>query len=151
MRFPARAQHTKLPVLRLFSRDGAPVVIEPATLSGKVVLIDFFASWCTACEEEHRTLLELAHTSNAPVMLGIAWNDTISRADDWLAQHRDPYTRVLFDRDGKAAIALGLRGLPESFLVDKHGVVRYHLTGPLTPEVYARIVGPLLITLQGEP
>ncbi len=137
----------KLPVLHVANRDGKPQRIDT---QGKVTLINFFASWCTPCVADHAEIRALASSFPALNLEGIAWNDTVSRVDEWLVQHRNPFGRVGFDTKGKAAIALGVRGMPESFLVDRHGMIRYHLPGPLTETVRSQTLEPLIQQLMEE-
>lgn len=148
MKLEGSMMREKLPTLTLHARDGTS---QKLALNGRVTVINFFASWCTACVGDHAELLKLSRAYPQLVLEGIAWNDTTSRTDEWLAQHRNPYTHVWFDTKGKAAVALGLRGLPESYVVDKHGVIRYHLPGPMTPQLRNDIMEPLIGALMEEP
>lgn len=140
--------HEPLPELMLATRDGK---LQKLDTNGTVTLINFFASWCTACVEDHAELLQLTRNYPQLAVEGIAWNDTVSSAEEWLTRRRNPFTRVWFDTRGRATIALGLRGLPESFIVDRHGILRYHLPGPLTAELRREVVEPLIRALMEEP
>lgn len=142
--------HQKLPILSLHDPKGKRTHLDAKTIAGRVTILNFFASWCTSCAEEHHTLFDIERDDPNAVIVGIAWNDSAWRIDDWLTQHRNPYAALYFDREGKAAIALGMRGLPESFIVDKHGMLRYHLPGPITPDLYASTISPLLARLEAE-
>jgi cytochrome c biogenesis protein CcmG/thiol:disulfide interchange protein DsbE len=144
------AMDKPLPALALQSRQGKALTLDTKALGGKVTVVNFFASWCTACAIDHHEMLDLARTHPDAAFLGVAWNDTPERIDDWLMQHGNPFTRIYFDKDGRSAIALGLRGLPESYVIDGKGNIRYHLAGPLTPSLRADTIGPLLERLEKE-
>ena len=97
--------------------------------SGKPVLLNFFASWCMPCAEEHPALMALA-AAGVPIW-AIAYKDTMDAASQFIARHGNPYQRIARDQPGRTAIDFGLSGVPESFLVDGNGVVRWHWAGPL--------------------
>lgn len=109
---------------------------DPVSLQNAVkgpVLINVFGSWCVACVVEHPLLVDLAKRG-VPV-LGVAWRDKPEKTQAFLNQRGNPYSQVLMDPDGLAAIGLGITAAPESFLVDSHGKIIFKQTGPLTPEV----------------
>lgn len=113
-----------------------PVLFTPQP--GKVTLLNFFASWCVPCLAEHPELKKLAADRNL-IIEGVAWNDTADNMHAWLKKHGNPYHRVWMDPQGDAAITLGLRGVPESFLIDGDGRVRLHIQGALTPDARAQL------------
>ena len=96
---------------------------------GKPVLLNFFASWCVPCVQEHPALLALAK-AGMPIW-AIAYKDSQDKAAQFIERHGDPYQRIARDSPGRVAIDFGLSGVPESFLVDGSGVVRWHWAGPL--------------------
>ncbi|WP_374338735.1 DsbE family thiol:disulfide interchange protein [Methyloversatilis sp.] len=105
----------------------------PADMKGRVWLVNVWASWCVSCRQEHPLLVELAKTGVVP-MVGLHYKDEREAGLKWLAQHGNPYLLSAYDRDGRVAIDFGVYGTPETFIVDKTGVIRYKHTGPLTPE-----------------
>ncbi|MBN8543430.1 MAG: redoxin family protein [Alphaproteobacteria bacterium] len=102
----------------------------PFVLGDGTHLINFFASWCLPCVAEHAELIALKKQFPSVTFHGIAWNDSAENIDAMLEKHGKPYDHVWADTNGKAAIALGLRGVPETFIV-RNGRVIYHLSGAL--------------------
>lgn len=118
-----------------------------ADLKGRVSLVNVWGSWCVACLAEHDMLMNIKSENLAPVH-GIDWRDTPERGLAWLAQHGDPYENVGLDPRSVAAIALGVTGAPETFVVDQAGVIRYKHIGPITPEDWRNKFKPLIASLQ---
>jgi cytochrome c biogenesis protein CcmG/thiol:disulfide interchange protein DsbE len=110
--------------------------------SGKPVLVNFFASWCTPCLAEHPLLTRLKEREGATV-IGIAWKDKPEATRAWLAKLGNPFARIGFDQDGKLALDWGLSGVPETYLIDSRGIVRLHFRGPLTERDLSAVL-PLL-------
>ena len=116
-------------------------------LRGKVWLLNVWASWCVSCREEHPLLLQLAKANLLP-LYGLDYKDKNDQALAWLAQNGDPYTASIVDADGRVGIDYGVYGVPETFLIDKAGVVRYKQIGPLTAEALKEKILPLVRELQ---
>lgn len=113
--------------------------------AGRPVLVNFFASWCVPCVIEHPELMALSK-QGLPIW-GVAYKDTEAAAAGFIARHGDPYARVAQDRPGQVAIDWGVYGVPESYLIDASGVVRWRMAGPITPDVAETQLLPLLKTL----
>ncbi len=105
--------------------------ILPADLKGQVVLVNFFASWCAPCRAEHPVLLRLAREEGT-ALLGIAYKNKPEEARAFLLELGNPYARVGMDENGRAGIEFGLYGVPETFVIDKNGIIRFREAGPLT-------------------
>lgn len=131
-----------LPVLE---PGGQPLT--PQDLRGKVWLLNVWASWCTACRAEHGVLTDFAKSSPVPIY-GLNYKDNVSAARDWLRQMGDPYATSLVDADGKVGIDYGVYGVPETFVIDQAGVVRYRHVGPVTADVLEHKIRPLLQQLE---
>ena len=116
--------------------------LSTADLRGKVWLLNVWASWCVSCRVEHPLLVSLAKT-NALAVYGLDYKDDPAEARAWLAQNGNPYVASIVDRDGRVGIDYGVYGVPESFLVDKAGVIRYKQIGPLTEEALSKTILPL--------
>ena len=116
-------------------------------MRGQVWLLNAWASWCAACQDEHPLLLQLARSKVVPIY-GLDYKDERAAALAWLGELGDPYTLSLSDTDGRVAIDYGIYGVPETFVIDRSGVVRYKHTGPLTAEVLQKKILPLVKELQ---
>ncbi len=129
-----------------------PTVADPArkvsrdSLLGRVYLLNVWASWCVACREEHPFLVELAGRKAVPI-IGLNYKDKRPDALQWLSGMGDPYETSISDADGRVGINLGVYGVPETFVVDKQGIIRYKQIGPLTPEAWELKVAPLIKSL----
>ena len=126
-----------------------PRMGEPATtikredLLGKVWLLNVWASWCAPCREEHPLVIDLVKRTGAQVY-GLNYKDQPAAAANWLRQLGDPFVATLVDADGKAGIDWGVYGVPETFVIDKQGVIRHKHIGPLTEDAIRTKIEPLL-------
>ena len=112
-------------------------------LRGKVWILNVWASWCVACRIEHPLLVEFSKTAAVP-LYGLNYKDKRDDALRWLANFGNPYTRSLSDTEGLVGIDFGVYGVPETFVIDKEGVIRFKQIGPVTPEVLRDDILPLL-------
>ncbi|MBC7521381.1 MAG: DsbE family thiol:disulfide interchange protein [Sandarakinorhabdus sp.] len=119
-----------------------------AALKGEPALLNVFASWCAACPQEHPVLTRI--TSEGFPVYGIAWKDKPADSRDWLARFGNPYKAVAADEAGRTAIDLGVTGVPETFIVDKSGRVRFKQIGPISPETWEATIRPLMQKLRAE-
>jgi cytochrome c biogenesis protein CcmG/thiol:disulfide interchange protein DsbE len=110
---------------------------------GKVWLLNVWASWCVSCREEHPVLLNLAKSGLVPIY-GLDYKDNRDDGLPWLRRMGDPYQLSAFDRDGRIGIDYGVYGVPETYLIDKRGVIRYKRIGALTPEIVKEKLIPLV-------
>jgi cytochrome c biogenesis protein CcmG/thiol:disulfide interchange protein DsbE len=120
----------------------------PSDMRGQVWLLNVWASWCVSCRQEHPVLLELARHNIAPI-IGLDYKDGREPAKAWLSEHGDPYRLSIWDRDGKIGIDYGVYGVPETFVIDKAGIVRMKHIGPLTQTVVSEKIIPLVKELNG--
>ena len=119
----------------------------PQDMKGQVWLLNVWASWCVACRQEHPLLVELAKRKAVPI-IGLNYKDKPDAATGWLAQFGDPYNLSVKDRDGRVGIDYGVYGVPETFLIDKAGVIRFKQIGPITEEVWTKKMQPLIEELR---
>ncbi len=112
-------------------------------LRGQVWILNVWASWCVACRVEHPLLVEFAKTTTVPIY-GLNYKDKRDDAQRWLANFGDPYKQSLSDTEGLVGIDFGVYGVPETFVIDKVGVIRLKHIGPVTPEVLAGTILPLI-------
>ncbi|POF32649.1 DsbE family thiol:disulfide interchange protein [Roseibium marinum] len=129
-------------------KDDMPVPgISRADLLGKVSVVNIFASWCVPCRQEHPLLEELA-TVEGIQLLGINYKDKPENARRFLGSLGNPYTRIGADDSGRTAIEWGVYGVPETFIVDASGMIRYKFIGPLSPQSYRTVFLPELRKIQ---
>jgi len=117
-------------------------------LPGQPALLNVFASTCGPCLIEHPLLMRLK--AEGVLVAGIDWKEEPAAGAAWLAQHGDPYVLAGNDANGRAGIDLGVSGTPETFVLDRHGRVRYRQVGAITAEVWNETIGPLLEKLKAE-
>jgi len=123
--------------------DDAAQTIRLEDMRGKVWLLNVWASWCVACREEHPLLVEYSKKHSVPIY-GLNYKDQRADANAWLARFGNPYDASLFDNEGRVGIDFGVYGVPETFVIDKAGVIRMKRIGPLTPDVIANEIEPML-------
>lgn len=116
-------------------------------LRGKVTLVNMFASWCVPCRVEHPLLLRLAREKKAEVV-GIAWKDKREDAKAFLDELGNPYARVGYDGTGRTGIDWGVYGVPETYVVDREGRIRYKVVGPIMPQELDERILPLIEQLK---
>ncbi len=134
------APHFELPQLHRIDAK-----FSQADMRGKVWLLNVWASWCTSCRDEHPVLVQLAKSGVAPIV-GLNYKDKREDGIAWLARFGDPYLVSAFDEQGRVGIDYGVYGVPETYVIDKRGVIRYKRIGIVTPE----IVGSKILPLVGE-
>jgi len=118
-----------------------------ADMKGQVWLLNVWASWCVSCREEHPLLVELAKAKLVPIV-GLNYKDEPAAGIKWLAQFGDPYDLSIVDRDGRVGIDFGVYGVPETFVIDKQGTIRFKQIGPVTVEALEKKIIPLVRELQ---
>jgi len=112
-------------------------------MRGKVWLLNAWASWCVSCREEHPLLLEFSKSSPAPIY-GLDYKDSREDALSWLNEFGNPYVLSAFDADGRVGIDFGVYGVPETYVIDRNGVIRFKQIGPITREVWEQTILPLV-------
>jgi cytochrome c biogenesis protein CcmG/thiol:disulfide interchange protein DsbE len=147
-RLPSTLIGKPLPAFNLPPVRANDVGLKTADLAGQPALLNVFASWCVSCRVEHPVLLQLK-AEGVPVQ-GLDWKDEAADGARYLTQNGDPYALVGNDRTGRAGIDLGVAGVPETFVVDRKGRVRYKHIGPIEPEDWARTIKPLMDRLRAE-
>lgn len=138
----------------------------PKDMKGKVWLLNVWASWCVSCRQEHPILVEIAK-NKAITLVGLNYKEVrgdgafdmdkisaeneralaVERADTWLKRHGDPYALSVLDLDGRVGIDYGVYGVPETYVIDKQGVIRFKHIGPVTPDVFSGKILPLVAEL----
>ena len=129
-----QAPQTALPALEGLTRDGAAVPgLDPAAFKGKVSVVNVWASWCVPCHDEAPLLIKLGQDKRLQ-LVGINYKDTPDNARRFLGRYGNPFGIVGIDGNGRAAIELGVYGVPETFIVGREGTIVYKMVGPVTPE-----------------
>ena len=138
----------------------------PKDMKGKVWLLNVWASWCVSCRQEHPILVEIAK-NKVITLVGLNYKEVrgdgafdmdkisaeneralaVERADTWLKRHGDPYALSVLDLDGRVGIDYGVYGVPETYVIDKQGVIRFKHIGPVTPDVFSGKILPLVAEL----
>jgi cytochrome c biogenesis protein CcmG, thiol:disulfide interchange protein DsbE len=138
----------------------------PKDMQGKVWLLNVWSSWCVSCRAEHPVLVEFSKKVDVP-LIGLNYKEVrgdgdfdmskmpaaeekilaYQRANAWLGKHGNPYTLTVMDLDGRVGIDYGVYGVPETYIIDKAGVIRMKHTGPISPEVLDKKIMPLLAEL----
>jgi len=118
----------------------------PASMKGQVWIFNVWASWCVACREEHPVLVELAKSKAAP-LIGLDYKDKREDALIMLARQGNPYLLSAFDADGRVGIDYGVYGVPETYVIDKAGMIRFKHIGPITMDILNQKIYPLISEL----
>jgi cytochrome c biogenesis protein CcmG/thiol:disulfide interchange protein DsbE len=129
--------------LKTLETGKGPAQFAPSDLRGQVWVLNVWATWCGPCRLEHPALLDFARQNSVPIV-GLDYKDSAGDARQWLARLGNPYRVVAVDSDGRVGIDYGVYGVPETFVVDRRGVIVHKHIGPLTPEVLANEIAPLV-------
>ena len=121
----------------------------PQEMKGKVWLLNVWASWCVSCREEHPLLVALSEQKIVPIY-GLDYKDKREDAETVLRNGGNPYALVAFDADGRVGIDYGVYGVPETYVIDKNGIIRYKQIGPITPQNLRETLLPLVAKLEKE-
>jgi len=151
------------PAFRLPTLEGGQT-FGPEDLRGKVWLLNVWATWCVACREEHPVLVAFAQKNSVPIV-GLSYKEiqpqdeaakfepsrklqvARERSVVWLQRHGNPYVTSVMDLDGRVGIQYGVYGVPETYVIDQQGVIRYKRVGVVTPDLLANKIGPLVAEL----
>ncbi len=130
------------PEFRLSQLHDPSKTFAPSDMRGKVWLLNVWASWCFSCREEHPLLLEIQRSGSVPIY-GLNTKNVRDEALAWLKDLGDPYVLSAADLDGRVSIDYGVYGAPETFLIDREGIIRFKHIGPITPEIWNKEILPL--------
>ncbi len=136
------------PVFKLQQLHESEKILESKDNLGKVWLLNVWASWCASCRDEHPLLVQLAKADVVPIY-GLNYKDKRDLAIQWLDQLGDPYTKSVMDTEGRVGREEGGEGVPETYVIDKSGVIQYKQIGPVTVDVLEKTILPLVKELQG--
>ncbi len=137
------------PALSLPALDNPERIVTTEEFLGKPWMLNVWATWCVSCRAEHRLLVEMAKHTDIPIV-GLDYKDDADDAKQWLRQLGDPYAVTAFDEKGRIAIDWGVYGTPETYLIDKEGIIRFKQIGPIDAKVMQEKILPLVKQLQEE-
>ncbi len=140
----------QLPEFSLEQVKNMDKTLSSIDLLGQVSLLNVWASWCLACRSEHPLFMELAHSGLVDIY-GLNYKDQREDALRWLDLYGDPYITSGHDDTGKIGIEYGVYGVPETFVIDKKGIIRYKHVGPVTDEILEKKILPLIERLKATP
>jgi cytochrome c biogenesis protein CcmG, thiol:disulfide interchange protein DsbE len=140
---PSPLVNKPAPAFVLPRLENPAVQVAAEQLKGQVWVLNVFASWCVPCLAEHPHVTQLAREPGIQ-LVGLSYKDKPEDARAWLARHGNPYKTIVVDRDGRTGIDYGVYGVPESFVIDKQGVIRFKQIGPITPEALRDKIIPLV-------
>lgn len=144
---PSALLNKPAPAFNLPTLAAANKRVGSEVLKGHVTLVNVWASWCVSCREENDLVTEISQRTGVPV-LGINYKDQRSAAKRWLARFGDPFAVVAFDHSGQVGIDWGVAAVPETFVVDRNGIIRYKVVGPITRHEMKNALIPKLKQLQ---
>ena len=135
------------PAFKLTQLHDEKVAFTPEDMKGKVWLLNVWASWCVSCRVEHPLLVDMSRRKVVPIV-GLNYKDKRDDGIQWLARFGDPYVLSAHDFEGRVGIDYGVYGVPETFVIDKQGVIRYKQIGPVTAEALEKKILPLIRKLE---
>jgi len=149
-RIPSPLLQHAAPEFSIQSLQDPSVMVGSKNYENQIALVNIWATWCPGCRQEHGFLLELAQEGSIPIF-GLNWRDNRADALRWLQTLGNPYIATALDVDGRVGIDWGAYGAPETFLVDKNGVVIYKHIAPLDREIWERDFVPLIRAAESQP
>jgi len=135
------------PAFEIAQLAQANKTFSPASMKGQVWILNVWASWCVACREEHPVLVELGKSGQVP-LIGLDYKDKREDALAMLERQGNPYVLSAFDANGRVGIDYGVYGVPETYVIDQAGVIRFKHIGPITPQILNQKIYPLLTELK---
>lgn len=146
-KLPSALLNKPMPPFQLSTVQMPTQLLTDKNLRGHVVLLNVWATWCVSCRAEHPVLMDIARDYSIPIY-GIDYKDNRLSTLEWLQQLGNPYTAIGFDGAGNVAIDWGVYGTPETFIIDKEGIIRYKFIGPLTEDAWQNELLPIVQGLQ---
>lgn len=135
-----------MPAFSLPTVNDATQVVSEGDLKGEVTLLNVWATWCISCRVEHPYLVELAE--QGVKIVGVNYKDDVQEAQKWLKNLHNPYVYSIVDADGRLGIDLGVFGAPETYVLDRQGVIRYKHVGVIDDKVWTEEIKPIVDALK---
>jgi cytochrome c biogenesis protein CcmG/thiol:disulfide interchange protein DsbE len=145
---PSPLVNKQAPQFQLPHLKNPDLTVSSADYAGQLTLVNVWATWCSGCRQEHDYLMKLASENDIPIY-GLNWRDRRAPALVWLQQLGDPYVASAYDEDGRVGIDWGVYGAPETFLIDKDGIILHKHISPMTEKVWQEEFLPRIRIAQG--
>ena len=136
---PSNLLNKNVPIFEAESLFKNKKFISSNEFKNEIMLVNFFATWCKPCRDEHVYIKRFADEKNIKV-IGVNYKDNTEKTIKWLKDLGNPYKEVLIDKNGKIAIDWGVYGIPETFIISSNGIIKYRQAGPITNEIYKKII-----------
>ena len=135
---PSNLLNKNVPIFEAESLLKDKRFISSNEFKNEIILVNFFATWCKPCRDEHVYIIRFANEREIKV-IGINYKDNTEKTIKWLKDLGNPYKNILIDKNGKIAIDWGVYGIPETFIINSNGIIKYRHVGPITNKIYTKI------------
>ena len=135
---PSNLLNKNVPIFEAESLFKDKKFISSNEFKDEIILVNFFATWCKPCRDEHVYIMRFANERERKV-IGINYKDNTEKTIKWLKDLGNPYKDILIDKNGKIAIDWGVYGIPETFIINSNGIIKYRHVGPITNKIYKKI------------
>jgi len=135
---PSNFLNKKAPIFEAKSLFKNDKFISSNEFRDEITLVNFFATWCKPCRDEHKYIKRFSNKKGLKV-IGVNYKDDPEKTIRWLKDLGNPYKNILIDKNGKIAIDWGVYGIPETFIVNSNGIIKYRHVGPITNKIYKKI------------
>ena len=135
---PSNLLNKNVPIFEAESLFKDKKFISSNEFKNEIILVNFFATWCKPCRDEHVYIMRFANEREIKV-IGINYKDNTEKTIKWLKDLGNPYKDILIDKNGKIAIDWGVYGIPETFIINSNGIIKYRHVGPITNKIYTKI------------
>ena len=135
---PSNLLNKNVPIFEAESLFKSKKFISSNEFKDEIILVNFFATWCKPCRDEHVYIKRFTNERDIKV-IGINYKDNTEKTIKWLKDLGNPYKDILIDKNGKIAIDWGVYGIPETFIINSNGIIKYRHVGPITNKIYKKI------------
>ena len=135
---PSALINKKVPEFQTKSLFNEKEIISSKIFQDKIIVVNFFATWCKPCRKEHDFIKQLSKINNLKIV-GINYKDNDSKTINWLKELGNPYSEVIIDKKGLIGIEWGVYGIPETFIVNSNGIIKYRHVGAINNKIYAKM------------
>jgi len=139
---PSALINKKAPIFEAKSLLRDELFISSYEFENQIIIVNFFATWCKPCRQEHKFIKKLSKTQKAKI-IGINYKDNDEKTISWLKELGNPYSFVAIDKKGKIGIDWGVYGIPETFIIDPNGIIKYRHVGPVNKSIYKKIINTI--------